>query len=80
MTLTPISGPVEARAVFDRAAPSTLERARAAGELAVAYLNGVDGEAFRYRCPASEPEGLRQAARLGLAKAVRRYRGGLSAA
>jgi hypothetical protein len=73
LTLTPISGPPGARAVLDRAGPCTLARARAAGKLAVAYLGVVDALALRYRGPARDPRGLRQAAQLGLAKAIRGY-------
>jgi hypothetical protein len=73
LTLTPISGPAEARAVLDRAGPCTLARARAAGELAVAYLGVADALTLRYRRPARAPEGLRHAARLGLAKALHGY-------
>jgi hypothetical protein len=75
VTLTPTSGPAEAGALVDRAAPSTRERARAAGDLAIAHLAVVDGLALRYRRAARDPGSLREGARLGLAKAIHFYCG-----
>jgi RNA polymerase sigma-B factor len=64
-------------AVSESAAPETVARASAAGDLAIEYLGVADALARRFRCPGHDPEDLRQVARLGLMKAARRYRSGL---